>query len=528
MGQHERLERIVTSGRSESVRSVLRDIFEEKTCRSGSGGSTVTLRRETFALIREMSGDERRHLRELIERHGRGEFLAYDALRALGPGILTEFLVSWLREDPDPRNAGFPVGEARMLLGFGPRDEIIEYLSGLLSFASDPRVRVAAIWALSGSGKSEVVPILKRALTSQWSMIRSAALDALMPLLGMTPAKAAALCIRSTNAAVWRGVLESLGLAGEDGAGVRWEEPPQWSSEAGRGDGDAAAGRRWTPEYAFDAVFSRDGRTLYSVEAGDCLYVWDFPAMRPAGFARSAGPFVSLAISSDGRHVAVGTDRRTAIVWRTSDMKRRHVLSGAIGRIGSLSFSVDGTLLACASDKGPVLVWDVETGQPVELISSPGFKGRRVCFSPCGRYIASTPFGKRLRAWDLASRAELWEPKSFEYEVRTLAFSPDGSLLATGHQDGLRLWDAASGLEATLLEGGARNVCGAAFAPDGRLLAASFGNGKLVVWETGSGRSIRIMRELHAGRCVLFSPDSRWLVSSCGVSDLAAAGEGPS
>jgi WD40 repeat protein len=67
---------------------------------------------------------------------------------------------------------------------------------------------------------------------------------------------------------------------------------------------------------------------------------------------------------------------------------------------------------------------------------------------------------------------------------RTLAFSPDGRLLAvTGRDGAVRLWDVAARRELRRLDGGQGRVGRVAFAPDGRSLAVGGADGTVLVWD---------------------------------------------
>src|SRR4051794_11884568 len=75
--------------------------------------------------------------------------------------------------------------------------------------------------------------------------------------------------------------------------------------------------------------------------------------------------------------------------------------------------------------------------------------------------------------------------------VRTLAFSPDGSLLASGGEDRhIRIWDAATYRLRRTLEGHGDTVNGLAFAPSGALLASASADHTVRLWDPDAGREV--------------------------------------
>jgi WD40 repeat protein len=72
--------------------------------------------------------------------------------------------------------------------------------------------------------------------------------------------------------------------------------------------------------------------------------------------------------------------------------------------------------------------------------------------------------------------------------VRDVAFSPDGSLLASADGNGhTYVWTVSTGkLAATLADPGSGGVDGVAFSPDGSLMATADGNGSTYLWTTRS------------------------------------------
>ena len=76
-----------------------------------------------------------------------------------------------------------------------------------------------------------------------------------------------------------------------------------------------------------------------------------------------------------------------------------------------------------------------------------------------------------------------------------VAFSPDGTLLATASRDGTaRIWDLATGTTRAVLQGHTDWLTGVAFSPDGTLLATASRDGTARIWDLATGTTRAVLQ----------------------------------
>jgi len=186
----------------------------------------------------------------------------------------------------------------------------------------------------------------------------------------------------------------------------------------------------------------------------------------------------------------------------------------------SLAFSPDGDILASGSYRR-VIFWRASDGG---LIHDFGDQRAlpKVAFSPEGSVFASTALDV-IRLWDLSDFSLIRSMSAdFASGIWSIAFSPDGTLLAAGGgiytrdkevrlfrvSDGelLRSFNAASGAVVT------------DFSPDGSLLVCGSGvAGDIRVFQLSDGSLIRTLATEHSVTGVAFSPSDADVLASCGA-----------
>jgi len=200
----------------------------------------------------------------------------------------------------------------------------------------------------------------------------------------------------------------------------------------------------------------------------------------------------------------------------------------------AVAFSPDSRLLASCRPDTAITLWDVATGNEVKTLDGETVGVASMAFSPDGRFLASTG-GKNapntIKLFDITGGGKsrvVAGPQSSnaiqEARVTSVAFSPNGSILAFGNMDHtIELWDVSTGAEQRRLVGHYDWVTSVAFSHDGRMLASASGDHTVKLWDVATGNQVRTLGENHPNtrsHSVAFSPDGRLLASATSDSTI--------
>ena len=267
-------------------------------------------------------------------------------------------------------------------------------------------------------------------------------------------------------------------------------------------------------EAAVHAVeFNRDGTRLASAAVNGTVRVWDPATGDPFGEPLSHGDWVNaVTFSPDGALLASAAHDGTVRFW---DPDTGEPSGGPLvahdGPVNAVAFTPDGRLVTAGGD-GTVRLWDPSTGDPVgEPLSRSGDDEQfGIAFSPDGAVASAGDDGVWL--WD--PPIDLAEGRRLTCGGSRVAFSPDGTVLATAATDGtVRLCDPATGdLAAEPLAAHDGYVNALALSPDGTL--ASVGDDAIVrLWDPVSGATVGHPLDRQHGTVVAFSLDGRLLAT---------------
>jgi len=236
----------------------------------------------------------------------------------------------------------------------------------------------------------------------------------------------------------------------------------------------------------------------------------------------------AVAVSKDGK-LALSSSGFGALalsagvsLWNVENGQEARRLDALKTAANSLALSPDGRRALLGCEDGSLRLWDVTKAKELRVIRGDFLSGARsVVFSPDGR-LAATGGGDAVdtvvRLWDSATVKALGSFKGHKGAAPALAFSADGRLLLTGGWDStVRLWDVKTRKQQKLFAGHTRNVHSVAISPDGTRILSGSADKTLRLWDASSGETLQLMQETAGSvNSVAFLDDGAHAVSGSG------------
>lgn len=257
-----------------------------------------------------------------------------------------------------------------------------------------------------------------------------------------------------------------------------------------------------------NAVASQDGSVIAVVSADRVIKVWNGNEEADGLTLRGHEATVKvLAISPDGRTLASGGNDYGVYLWDLESGAKLHRLGkhkvvtkpradggpGPLRSVGTyfghqlfvsgLAFSPDGQSIISLGEDQRLMVWDVATGKLDHEIATKVPATRGLAGHPSRDEVAYYDMHGKVHFCDWRRGAITGELQIKDVKFEAVAYSPDGTLLATGGSDGsVRLWRDSTREPIATLQGLPSDVERLAFNRSGTLLAAGDSGGAIRVW----------------------------------------------
>ncbi|MCI0455861.1 MAG: serine/threonine protein kinase, partial [Gemmataceae bacterium] len=269
-----------------------------------------------------------------------------------------------------------------------------------------------------------------------------------------------------------------LAMGGKDGLVTVWDVAR--GERQFRGKGHTAA--------ITSLAFAADGNTFASGSRDGTAKVWDLsPAKEARLLGKQEKEVTGVAYAPNGQWLASG-GFDGARLWdaRTGQLVQQLTADYVV----RVAFAPDSRMLATGDRNSQVKLWEVATGRELAR-----FEGR-LSAPPVSEGIGSPAFSP-VGQMDIPFHR-------IPGGIGSLAFSPDGTKLAAGfgwphtnhwnHDQVIKVWEVRPPREVCTLP--VRNVVpSVAFSPDGKLLAAACHDGTVRLWDVGTWQAVRTLTE---------------------------------
>ncbi|MFH0992127.1 MAG: WD40 repeat domain-containing protein [bacterium] len=290
-------------------------------------------------------------------------------------------------------------------------------------------------------------------------------------------------------------------------------------------------------------AFSPNGMLLASASMDRVIKIWDILTGEQLQTLNAERTVYSVAFSLDGKRLASGDGNKYLKLWDTDTWQESKSIQHE-DAVVAIAYSPDGNIFATGvgtnigvvpfAKNRDIQLWDAMTGEEIRSLKEPG-RGERLldykpdahslAFSPDGKILAAGCSDKTIKLWDVATGEFLTSFEGHADEVRSIAFSPDGKMIASSsgrHEEGgidfnVKLWELRTGKELKTFSGHSNEVSSVVFSPDGKFLISGSMDGRTKIWDVLTGKELITLIALGKEDWIAVTPDGHFDGSAEGM-----------
>lgn len=312
------------------------------------------------------------------------------------------------------------------------------------------------------------------------------------------------------------------------------------------------------------AAFHPDSKRVVTVHTSlkhnSSINIWD---LQTASIVRritdeSKEEIRAITFNSNGDKMATGSFDNSIAIWNINDGTQLLRLYDAHTKyITTICFSPDGTKILSGSWDKSAKIWDSETGDELDELTGHTDYISSVAFSPDGKEVVTASWDHTARIWKLIQAdTNIQEIRVHEQDdgiVKALAYSHDGTMLATNQDYKINIYNTTDGTLLKSFTGHKNDVTSVAFSKDdtclisasednticfrdihtgevirtlkhdwyvtavdvsydGKLLVSASYDGTAVIWDMKTGEALHVLKGEHGYlRAAKFSPDGKYV-----------------
>jgi len=265
-------------------------------------------------------------------------------------------------------------------------------------------------------------------------------------------------------------------------------------------------------------TFAPDSKRLASCAADNNVMIWDVATSKAIRTLTGHKDIVwSVAYSPDGKRIASTGWDDSLRIWDAETGELIREIVDKSGKLMGVVFAPDGKTIATVKRGGDVEIRDAATGDVVKAFDAQAATFPAVAFDATGKRLFATSSVTEIISWNLEPGED--QVPNYFTRVRNhacMAVSPLGDAFATPAPGWMiQVRDLKTLAVRRTLLGNSNTVRSLAFSRDGKLLASGSEDKSVRIWNIASEKQERVFTD-HTGAVwsVACSPDGRWLASA--------------